>query len=432
MVEYSFMNNNSTIPTIFVVLGATGDLMTKKIVPALFSLHEKKKLPPKFKLLGVSRREWTDGDFRDHVRSILDVKAPERESRVGGIVLEACGYHKLTFHERGDYDALETTLKNIDDQWGVCTNKLFYLSVPPQFYDVILEHLHASKLDRTVRPRRRVDARHHRKAVRERRKNRESARRAARETCSKRNRSSASTIILARKCCRTFWRSVSTIIFLKANGTGISWRAFISGCLNRLGVEDRGGFYDGVGALRDVGQNHLLQMLAFVTMERPEGSERGRDPRGARGDLFETLEVPSVKEAAARSFRAQYEGYRGDQRRCGGIGYGNLFPDDGISGGRSLERRAGRYGSGKADGRPLKEIEIVLRPAGMGAKEGAERKNKVVIRLEPQRRHPVLFSMRKSRDSTRRRRFVRSVLIFTRMKAGEACAIHRRISKIDS
>jgi glucose-6-phosphate 1-dehydrogenase len=133
------MKNNS-IPTIFVVLGATGDLMTKKIVPALFSLHEKKELPPQFKLLGVSRREWTDDDFREHVRSIL------AKSELVESFLKLSAYHKLTFHERGDYDALKVTLTRIDDQWGVCTNKLFYLSVPPQFYDVILENLHASKL----------------------------------------------------------------------------------------------------------------------------------------------------------------------------------------------------------------------------------------------------------------------------------------------
>ena len=51
-----------------------------------------------------------------------------------------------------DYEALKTTLKNIDDRWGVCTNKLFYLSVPPQFYDVILENLHASGLTEPCGP----------------------------------------------------------------------------------------------------------------------------------------------------------------------------------------------------------------------------------------------------------------------------------------
>ena len=146
------MDKNSTIPTVFVVLGATGDLMTKKIVPALFSLHERKRLPPKFKLLGVSRREWTDGNFRDHVRSILDVKVPGAKTAAVESFLKLAAYHKLTFHEPRDYEALQTTLKNIDDQWGVCTNKLFYLSVPPQFYDVILENLHTSKLTEPCGP----------------------------------------------------------------------------------------------------------------------------------------------------------------------------------------------------------------------------------------------------------------------------------------
>ncbi len=140
------MNNNPAIPTVFVVLGATGDLMTKKIVPALFSLHEKKMLPEKFRLLGVSRRLWTEGDFRDHVRTILEVKAPGAKTASVESFLKLVAYHKLALHERADYDALRLALEDIDRSWGVCSNKLFYLSVPPQFYDVILENLHAGRL----------------------------------------------------------------------------------------------------------------------------------------------------------------------------------------------------------------------------------------------------------------------------------------------
>ncbi len=137
---------NCTVPTIFVVLGATGDLMTKKIVPALFALHEKNELPPKFELVGVSRREWSDADFKAHVKAILDVKAPDATEAAINSFLKFTTYHKLTFDKASDYSALGDKLKQIDDKWGVCTNKLFYLSVPPQFYDVIFENLHASHL----------------------------------------------------------------------------------------------------------------------------------------------------------------------------------------------------------------------------------------------------------------------------------------------
>ena len=67
-------NSKSHLPTTFVVLGVTGDLMTKKIAPALFNLHEKGLLPAQFRLIGVSRRDWTDDDLKRHIRAILEVK----------------------------------------------------------------------------------------------------------------------------------------------------------------------------------------------------------------------------------------------------------------------------------------------------------------------------------------------------------------------
>ena len=135
-----------TIPTILVVLGATGDLMAKKIVPALFNLHEKKLLPPKFELLGVSRRDWNDDDLRRHVGAIIDVKAPHATSTSVKSFLDLTQYHKVTFNTLEDYFALNDKLKKIDDAWGMCANKLFYLSVPPQFYELILTNIHKSHL----------------------------------------------------------------------------------------------------------------------------------------------------------------------------------------------------------------------------------------------------------------------------------------------
>ncbi|HVO29067.1 MAG TPA: glucose-6-phosphate dehydrogenase, partial [Candidatus Paceibacterota bacterium] len=137
---------NSRIPTIFVVLGVTGDLTAKKIAPALFNLHERNLLPPKFELVGVSRRDWSDDDLDRHLRAILDVKVPHASERAVESFLKLSTYAKVRFDDLGDYEALNGKLRAIDDRWGVCTNKLFYLSVPPQFYGQILENLHKSHL----------------------------------------------------------------------------------------------------------------------------------------------------------------------------------------------------------------------------------------------------------------------------------------------
>ncbi|MGB7957838.1 MAG: decarboxylating 6-phosphogluconate dehydrogenase [Minisyncoccia bacterium] len=432
------MNNNSTIPTIFVVLGATGDLMTKKIVPALFNLHEKKKLPPKFKLLGVSRREWEDGDFRDHVRSILDVKAPNAKTSSVESFLKLTAYHKLTFHEARDYETLKTTLKNVDDQWGVCTNKLFYLSVPPQFYDVILENLHASGLTEPCGPEslpREYFSSRAAHIVSEARNDDEGVSVPAiqREGETKvqpqyevRSRKDipeegswgwtrviiekpfgsdeATGKALDARLAKLFkeeqifrvdhylgkemLQNILAFRFENDLFEGEWNRHFIESINIRLfeslGVEDRGGFYDDVGALRDVGQNHLLQMLALVTMERPEGN--GADAiRAARAALLETLAVPSVKVAAGRSFRAQYEGYRKIKGVAAESETETYFR---ITGYLTGDRWSGVpivMESGKRLGAARKEIEVVLRGG----------RNRIVIELEPKEGIEVTFSAKK-------------------------------------
>jgi len=387
------MNKNSTIPTIFVVLGATGDLMTKKIVPALFSLHEKKKLPPKFKLLGVSRREWTDGDFRDHVRTILDVKAPNAKTASVESFLKLAAYHKLTFHEHGDYDALKKTLENIDGQWGVCTNKLFYLSVPPQFYDTILENLHASKLTEPCGP----EEGWTRVVIEKPFGNDEKSAKALDARLAKLFRE-VQIYRVDHYLGKEMLQNILVFRFDNNLFEGEWNRHFVESIHIRLfeslGVEDRGGFYDGVGALRDVGQNHLLQMLAFVAMERPAGMD-AEDIRRARAELLEKFRIPSQKDAAAHSFRAQYEGYRfvkGVAAESDTETYFRLtgFLDGDRWGGVPIVME-----SGKRMGAPLKEIEITLRPAGIGSRNAAERKNKVLIRLEPREGIHVVFNTKK-------------------------------------
>ncbi len=122
-------NEKQDLPTTFVVLGATGDLMTKKIAPALFSLHEKGALPKNFRIVGISRRDWTDDDMRRHVRTILEVKAKHATPATIEAFLRTVIYHKISFDSFEDYVALGDALKKIDDFHGTSSNKLFYLSV---------------------------------------------------------------------------------------------------------------------------------------------------------------------------------------------------------------------------------------------------------------------------------------------------------------
>src|ERR1039457_5871415 len=95
--------SKSHLPTTFVVLGVTGDLMTKKIAPALFNLHEKGMLPAHFRLVGVSRRDWADDDLKRHIQAILEVKVKNASAAAVAAFLKTVVYHKITFDAYADY-----------------------------------------------------------------------------------------------------------------------------------------------------------------------------------------------------------------------------------------------------------------------------------------------------------------------------------------
>ena len=138
---------SKNIPTILVVLGATGDLMARKITPALFHLFDKNELPNHFQVIGFARRNLSPVQFRNHIKAALlkHVGTKLKQEKVNDF-LELFTYHRGQLQSRTAYKELAKTLDSIDESWGVCSNKLFYLAVPPELYRTILNHLAGSRL----------------------------------------------------------------------------------------------------------------------------------------------------------------------------------------------------------------------------------------------------------------------------------------------
>jgi len=141
------MPDKFNIPTVVIVYGATGDLMARKITPALFHLYAKDKLPKMFHIIGVARRPLTNEQFREHVFKLTEdyAETPEHKSKLEAFC-QLFFYHQGQFEQRGDYDKLAREMGLVDKRWHVCSNKLFYLAVPPSYYKTILTHLHNSHL----------------------------------------------------------------------------------------------------------------------------------------------------------------------------------------------------------------------------------------------------------------------------------------------
>ncbi len=301
-------DQKSPLPTTFVVLGATGDLMTKKIVPALFNLHEKGMLPAQFRLVGVSRRDWTDDDLKRHIQAIIDVKVKDASPASVRSFLKTVVYQKITFDAFADYVALGDALKKIDEEHGACSNKLFYLSVPPQFYDTIFTNIHKARLAELCDP----NGGWTRVVVEKPFGSDEKSAKALDERIARLFKEDQ-VYRIDHYLAKETLQNILTFRFfndLFEDGWGreLIEKIYVRE-LENVGAEDRGPFYESVGALRDVGQNHLLEMIALVTMDQPRDMSADAI-RAARAAILETLTPLTPSEVAKKTFRAQYEGYR--------------------------------------------------------------------------------------------------------------------------
>ncbi len=395
MNEPSHMPDHRTeTPTTLVVLGATGDLMAKKIVPALFNLHEKKRLPHRFELVGVSRRDWTNDDLRRHVKAILNVKAPSASRKSINSFLELVSYHKVVFDAFEDYLGLKDRLQKIDDARGMCSNKLLYLSVPPQFYDLILNNIHKSRLSDECGPGEGWT----RIVVEKPFGNDEKSAKALDAKLAsffKEDQIYRIDHYLAKEMVQNMLLLRFANDLFEGDWNSDSIESIRIKLFEKIGVEDRGAFYDGVGALRDVGQNHFLQILALLTMERPAKYD-AETIRPLRAELLEQLEIPSLKQAAARSFRAQYEGYRGVKGVSPNSKTETFFALQGYLTGARWEGTPFILEGGKRLGEPLKEAEVVFRHQTPCLCKGAEhRKNRMTIHIEPTEGITIKFYAKK-------------------------------------
>ena len=301
-------NTVRNIPTVFIVFGATGDLMAKKIAPALFNLFVSGKFPNLFKIIAFSRRNLTQEEFKEQLS--LTLRSHKRKFKEADIeaFLNYFVYQMGDFEKVDAYNQLAAFLGRVDDEWMACSNKLFYLAVPPSNYQSIFEHLNTSGLTLPCGP----DEGWTRVIVE--------------KPFGKNAKSALELDMLLGKLFREeqIYRidhylgkdMLQNILSFRFNNDLFedSWSSkYIEKIeikfLENLGVEGRSTFYDGVGALRDVGQNHMLQMLAFVTMEKPE-TFIADDVRKKRSEILQQLIPLTASQVKKQTYRGQFKGYK--------------------------------------------------------------------------------------------------------------------------
>jgi glucose-6-phosphate 1-dehydrogenase len=256
-------------PGILVIFGASGDLTKRKLLPALFHLYQANLLPKEFAIVGVARRPLGD-EFAADMRSGLvefggvDASDPKIDSFVGRI-----GYFPLNFDDPTHYANLKAELDRIAGEKGIGPNRLYYLATAPEFFAGIVENLGAQAMAQPEKGRVAV--------VIEKPFGHDlnSARELNQQVNAVFEEGQVFRIdhYLGKETVQNL------LVFRFANGIfePIWKRNYIDHVqitvAETLGVEGRGPFYEKAGALRDVVQNHMMELLALVALEPPSSFE---------------------------------------------------------------------------------------------------------------------------------------------------------------
>jgi glucose-6-phosphate 1-dehydrogenase len=292
-------------------MGVTGDLAKRKIIPALFSLYIKGKLSKKFHLVGFSRRNWSDEEFKEYIRPIItNPKKKISKKNIDGF-LEKSKFAGGTFEDPKSYRNLSKIIKKIDKETGVSSNKLFHLATPPDFYETISKNLYKSGLSKIKK-----ESKSWVRILVEKPFGHDLESAKVLELMLSKLFREDQIFRIDHYLAKETLQNIIAFRFSNVLFEPIWNNAYVEKIevkmFEKEGVTERGDFYDKTGALRDVGQNHILQMLSLATMEDPLILE-SKAIRKERAKILESLEIISHKEIKEKTIRGQYKGYKNEK-----------------------------------------------------------------------------------------------------------------------
>ncbi|RKD91025.1 glucose-6-phosphate dehydrogenase [Mangrovibacterium diazotrophicum] len=254
---------SQTKPQILVIFGASGDLTKRKLIPALYELFRQKLLPKEFAVLGVSRTDLDDDAFREKMKEFLP-KEDDKKTAVSEF-LQMLYYQPLATEDAYDYPVLRDRLTTIAKQNNIAENYIFYLSTPPKLYEIIPANLASVDLNKTEDGFRRLIV------EKPFGTDLESAKQLNKNLLNYFNEDQIYRIdhYLGKETVQNMLvtRFANGIFEPIWNHNFIHHVEVTSA--ESLGVEERGGYYDSSGAMRDMVQNHLMQVVGMVAMEPP-------------------------------------------------------------------------------------------------------------------------------------------------------------------
>jgi glucose-6-phosphate 1-dehydrogenase len=302
-------------PCAIVIFGAAGDLTKRKLLPALYNLAACRLLPESFSIIGVARSEMDTATFREKLRQDLASHATsEVDPALVNKLAERASYVSGNFEDPATYQRLGETLRRVDQEHGTQGNYLHYLAIAPNYFAEVTRQLGAAGLVREEHGRwRRVII--------------EKPLGTDLESAQALNIELAKTLAESQTYRIDHYLGKETVqnilVFRFANGMfePIWNRRYIDHVqitvAESLGVENRGGYYEEAGALRDMIPNHMLQLLALMAMEPPT-SFAAEAVREEKSKVLRSIPPLSGEKVLTNAVRGQYgEGQLGGERVLG-------------------------------------------------------------------------------------------------------------------
>lgn len=387
---------------ILVIFGASGDLTKRKLIPEVYELHRQNLLPEKFAVLGVSRTKMTDNEFQDKLAGSIKTFGEVTDESDLNEFKRKLFYLSIDVASPGDYSKVKSRLLELGSDSGPEKNYIFYLSTPPSLYDTIPHFLAGQGLNSQKEGWKRL--------VIEKPfgYDYQSAHQLNNSLLTEWQEDQIYRIdhYLGKETVQNLLVTrFSNGIFEPLWNRNYVHHVEITNAEN-LGIESRGGYYEGTGALRDMVQNHLLQLLALVAMEPPSSFDSNA-VRNEKLKVFQSLRPLSETDIYTNIIRGQYmaskirgeivTGYRDES----GVDPGSrtetyiamkLYVDNWRWGGVPFYIRTGKRLPTR-----VSEIVIHFKPTPhylFMTKDGGDGHNQLVIRIQPDEGILLKFGMK--------------------------------------